>query len=166
MAAPDDTQREDSRSLEGETNLPPGVAQGIALSLSTEYAGIGIRAAAYFIDFLLVNVIAIIILVFLDPTGILAYAVAISYGVLFIGLRGQTPGKMVLGLHVIRPGRPVPGIRSALARETLGKLLSALSLGLGYAWAGWDPRKQTWHDKLAGTYVVRTRTGIFTPPSE
>lgn len=166
LAAPDDTQREDNSSVEGPTQLPPDTGQHIALSESTEYAGIGVRAAAYAIDFLLVNIMGLVILVAVDPSGIIAYAAAISYGVLFIGLRGQTPGKMVMGLHVIRPGRPVPGIGPALARETLGKLMSALSLGLGYAWAGWDPRKQTWHDKLAGTYVVRTRTGIFTPPPE
>lgn len=31
-------------------------------------------------------------------------------------------------------------------------------MGLGYFWAGWDKRKQTWHDKLAGTVVVRPRS--------
>ncbi len=166
LAAPDDTQREDNRSVEGDTQPSPDAGQEIALSASTEYAGLGIRAIAYLIDFLLVNIMGVVILITVDPSGLIAYGAAISYWVLFTGLRGQTPGKMVMGLHVVRPGRPVPGIGPALARETLGKLMSVLSLGLGYAWAGWDPRKQTWHDKLAGTYVVRTRTGIFTPPPE
>jgi uncharacterized RDD family membrane protein YckC len=28
---------------------------------------------------------------------------------------------------------------------------------LGFIWVGFDPRKQGWHDKLAGTLVVRSR---------
>ncbi len=178
LAAPDDTQREDSGSdivghhlniREGQTQFPPDSRQEISLSESTEYAGVGIRAAAYAIDVFLVNVMGLFIAGILGPTEFLIYVVyvaTIGYMILFTGLRGQTPGKMVMGLHVVRPGRPVPGIGPALARELLGRPLSLLSLGLGYASAGWDPRKQTWHDKLAGTYVIRTRTGIFTPPHE
>jgi uncharacterized RDD family membrane protein YckC len=141
----------------------------MSLSESTEYAGVGIRATAYAIDLFLVNVIGLFITGILGPTEFVIYGVyvaTIGYMILFTGLRGQTPGKMVMGLHVVRPGRPVPGIGPALARELLGRPLSLLSLGLGYASAGWDPRKQTWHDKLAGTCVIRTRTGIFTPPHE
>jgi uncharacterized RDD family membrane protein YckC len=33
--------------------------------------------------------------------------------------------------------------------------LSFLGLCLGFMWVGWDERKQGWHDKLAGTLVVR-----------
>jgi uncharacterized RDD family membrane protein YckC len=171
LATPDDTQREDSGSGEGPTQFPPDTGQEISLSESTEYAGVGIRAVAYAIDVFLVNVMGLFILRILTgifgPTEFLIYVVyvaTIGYMILFTGLRGQTPGKMVMGLHVVRPGRPVPGIGPALARELLGRPLSLLSLGLGYASASWDPRKQTWHDKLAGTYVIRTRTGIFTPP--
>ncbi len=164
LATPDNVEPEASGG--GGTQSPHRIAQEIALSESTEYAGVGIRAIAYVIDFLLVNIMGIVILIAVDPSGLIAYVAAISYWVLFIGLRGQAPGKMVMGLHAVRAGRPVPGIGPALARETLGKLMSILSLGLGYAWASRDPRKQTWHDKLAGTYVIRTRTGIFTPPPE
>ena len=38
----------------------------------------------------------------------------------------------------------------------LAKLLSLIPLGLGFWWMLWDPRRQTWHDKIAGTIVVRT----------
>jgi len=180
LAAPDDTQREDSGSGEGPTQFPPDSRQEISLSESTEYAGVGIRAVAYAIDVFLMNVMGLFILRILagifGPTEFLifgvpwttyvVYVATLGYMILFTGLRGQTLGKMVMGLHVVRPGRPVPGIGPGLARELLGRPLSLLSLGLGYASAGWDPRKQAWHDKLAGTYVIRTRTGIFTPPHE
>ena len=33
--------------------------------------------------------------------------------------------------------------------------LSAAALGLGYLWVAFDDRKQTWHDKIAGTVVLR-----------
>ena len=34
-------------------------------------------------------------------------------------------------------------------------IVSGLACGLGYLWMLWDPQRQTWHDKAAGTYVVR-----------
>lgn len=47
--------------------------------------------------------------------------------------------------------------------------LSALALCLGFAWIGWNRRKQGWHDKLAGTVVVsRARRGpepVSFPPA-
>lgn len=46
----------------------------------------------------------------------------------------------------------------------LAKVLSAIPLGLGFWWMLWDPRHQTWHDKLAKTIVIRTRPGGPIPP--
>jgi len=37
----------------------------------------------------------------------------------------------------------------------LGYLVNGVVFNLGYMWAGWDPEKQGWHDKIAGTFVVR-----------
>ena len=37
--------------------------------------------------------------------------------------------------------------------------MTALPLGLGYLWAIWDKQKQGWHDKMAGTVVVRDVRG-------
>jgi len=34
-------------------------------------------------------------------------------------------------------------------------ILAAIPLLLGYIWVGIDKRKQGWHDKLAGTVVIR-----------
>jgi uncharacterized RDD family membrane protein YckC len=39
---------------------------------------------------------------------------------------------------------------------------SALPLGLGFAWAAWDPRGQAWHDRIAGTVVVATGSPLIT----
>ncbi|WP_213086221.1 RDD family protein [Roseateles sp. DAIF2] len=69
--------------------------------------------------------------------------------------QGATPGKLLTGIRVVdaRSGaRPSP---AQAALRWVGYLLSALPLGLGFAWAGFDPDRLAWHDKLAGTRVVR-----------
>jgi uncharacterized RDD family membrane protein YckC/predicted Zn-dependent protease len=67
---------------------------------------------------------------------------------------GQTPGKRLLGLRVIRYDGHRPGPVHGLVRTQL-RIVSMLPLFLGYLWAIWDGRKQTWHDKFASTCVVR-----------
>lgn len=82
--------------------------------------------------------------------------VEIGYLVYFIGAKGQTPGKMALGIKVIKVDTgSVPGFGGAFLREVIGKLVSSLVFMLGYFWMLWDGKKQTWHDKIAGTVVVR-----------
>jgi hypothetical protein len=51
-----------------------------------------------------------------------------------------------------------------MAHRELGKLLSGLVFGLGFAWALWDKDGQTWHDKIAGTVVVQRHQHEFAPP--
>ncbi len=77
-----------------------------------------------------------------------------AYYTLFTGLRGQTPGKMAVGIKVIREDGSLPGVGYAALRETIGKLVSGLALLLGYLWVAFDTKKQGWHDKMAGTVVV------------
>lgn len=70
---------------------------------------------------------------------------------------GQTAGKWLLGLRVVRAdGGPVK-TGQAFFRELLGRLAAGFLLGLGYLWAAWDAVGQGWHDKLAGTAGVRVR---------
>jgi uncharacterized RDD family membrane protein YckC len=67
---------------------------------------------------------------------------------------GQTIGKKAVGIRVVaRGGQPVP-LGMAFVR-CLMKVVSGMVLCLGYLWMLWDPNKQTWHDKVADTYVVR-----------
>ncbi|MFN4071094.1 MAG: RDD family protein [Thermus caldifontis] len=78
-----------------------------------------------------------------------------AYYVIFTALYGATPGKMALGLRVVRTnGQPVDWL-TAFMREVIGKTLSALPLLLGYLWAFFHPRRQAWHDLIADTVVVR-----------
>ncbi|MFD3004527.1 RDD family protein [Thermus tengchongensis] len=78
-----------------------------------------------------------------------------AYYVIFTALYGATPGKMALGLKVVRTdGQPVDWL-TAFVREVPGKTLAALPLLLGYLWAFFHPKRQAWHDLIADTLVVR-----------
>jgi uncharacterized RDD family membrane protein YckC len=78
--------------------------------------------------------------------------------VLFWIYRQATPGKMAISARIVDArsgGQPTTG---QLVRRYLGYYVSLLPLGLGFLWVAFDPRKQGWHDKLAGTVVVRSKS--------
>ncbi len=77
--------------------------------------------------------------------------------------RQATPGKMLISARIVdaRTGAK-PTLAQAIVRY-LGYFVSTVPLGLGLIWVGLDPRKQGWHDKLAGTVVVRPRRRSAAP---
>ena len=79
--------------------------------------------------------------------------ITLGYFTYFHGTTGRTPGKMLLGLQVVNEdGTPVTfGI--AFLRS-VGYLVSGAIFYLGFIWAGFDKKKQSWHDKIAGTVVI------------
>ena len=66
---------------------------------------------------------------------------------------GRTPGKWVAGIVVVDSEGQTPG-PAAIPREMIGKFVSYLAAGIGIFWLILDPKRQGWHDKIAGTYVV------------
>ncbi len=76
---------------------------------------------------------------------------------LFWRYRSATPGKMVIGARIVdaRTGE-TPGIGRLVVRY-LGYYVSIIPFCLGLIWVGLDRRKQGWHDKIAGTVVVRNK---------
>lgn len=70
--------------------------------------------------------------------------------------KGQTPGKLLLGLQVVdaQTGQ-IPGFGRMLLREVVGRFVSGLFFGIGYFWAIIDKNGQAWHDKLASTVVLK-----------
>jgi uncharacterized RDD family membrane protein YckC len=77
----------------------------------------------------------------------------IFYHATFISILGQTPGKLLVGLRVLTiRGHRVPFWRAVL--RVLGYFPSVIAIYLGFLWVLIDDRRQAWHDKLAGTYVV------------
>ncbi|NQW20533.1 MAG: RDD family protein [Chloroflexi bacterium] len=68
-------------------------------------------------------------------------------------LWGRTPGKWVAAIVVVDSNGRTPG-PAAIPREMIGKLVSFLAAGVGFFWLIFDPKRQGWHDKIAGTFVV------------
>jgi len=67
-----------------------------------------------------------------------------------------TPGKMAIHARVVDAKTGEPASNGQYVVRYLGYFVSAIPFGLGLLWVAFDPRKQGWHDKLAGTVVVRT----------
>ncbi|TMD08646.1 MAG: RDD family protein [Chloroflexi bacterium] len=142
-----------------------GPAPGLA------YAGFGIRLVAYLIDAAILFAVIFALaaatggLFKTDPdTGLttingaaqgLALVISIGYLVGFWGARSQTPGMMALGLRIVRAQTGAPLDFGVAAIRYVGYIISSLPFGIGLIWAAFDPRKQGWHDKIAGTLVVR-----------
>jgi uncharacterized RDD family membrane protein YckC len=75
---------------------------------------------------------------------------------LFFLARGKTPGKAILGIRVAdKRNGSLPGIGRMLLRETVGKFVSGFLFCIGYLWAIFDRDAQAWHDKIAGTVVLK-----------
>lgn len=86
----------------------------------------------------------------------LSAILVLLYFFIFHAIRGQTPGKRLLGVMVIDTFGERPGLARTLLRTT-GSVLSALLFSLGFLWIGFDREKRALHDWLAGTYVVFAR---------
>jgi uncharacterized RDD family membrane protein YckC len=74
-----------------------------------------------------------------------------------------TPGKMAIRARIVDAASGAAPTRRQWAIRYLGYFVSTVPFGLGLAWVGFDPRKQGWHDKLAGTVVVRPKKAATTP---
>ena len=89
-------------------------------------------------------------------SGLIQLALSLAYEVFFVSTRGATPGKMALGLKITRAdGSPVsPGLA---AGRYFGRILSWLTLCIGFIIAAFDHEKRALHDHICGTRVVYTR---------
>jgi uncharacterized RDD family membrane protein YckC len=118
------------------------------------------RLAAAVIDGILIGIVDAILRAALGTvTGwFIGIAVSLAYFTFFHGRTGQTPGDAALGVKVIdlRNGtvQPIGYPRAAL--RWLVSIPSFFVVLVGYLWMLWDPEKQTWHDKAAGSVPVLT----------
>jgi uncharacterized RDD family membrane protein YckC len=118
-------------------------------------AGFWIRMLALLIDVVLV---AIVFSVLSDKHQMQLIAIA-AYGAIMWKLKGTTVGGIVCNLKVVRvDGRPIDW-STAIVRA-LSCFLSLVVCGLGFIWIAFDDGKQSWHDKIAGTAVVRAPQGV------
>ena len=138
-----------------------------------EYVGFWARVWAALIDTVLVSVVVIPLLaavygwtyadgkfslVAQGPARFFISWVAPAIAVIVFWIyRQATPGKMAISARIVdaETGNP-PSTRQAIGRY-LAYYVSIFPLCLGLLWVGFDRRKQGWHDKLAGTVVVRPK---------
>jgi uncharacterized RDD family membrane protein YckC len=128
------------------TQSTSGVAL-MAPPLAHPKAGFWLRMGAAALDSILMLIAAAVV-------GPLVLIVALVYFTGMWAWKGTTIGGIVLKLQVVRSdGGPIT-FMVALVRA-LSAAFSVVALFLGFFWIGWDPEKQAWHDKIAGTDVVR-----------
>jgi uncharacterized RDD family membrane protein YckC len=148
----------------------PGPAPGLV------YAGFWIRLLAYMIDYIPLSVLAAVtrvsgssftstctsdagtsICTYHVDGGSLAIITAVLgvYWVVTWSQLGGSLGQKALGLRVVNAADGTNiGIGKAVLRF-IGYIISAIPLTIGLIWAAFDHQKQGWHDKIAGTFVVR-----------
>lgn len=137
-----------------------------------EPAEFGQRLGAFLFDlllFLIVLMLATFVLSSFSKKSIVGsnvmliafYAVAlllfIFNFVVLAARAGQTVGKRLVGIRIIRIDGQPTGYATVFRRHCIGYLLSSVALFLGFVWVIWDAKHQGWHDKIAGTTVVLER---------
>jgi uncharacterized RDD family membrane protein YckC len=88
--------------------------------------------------------------------GLVGMLLGCAYEAIFVAQMGATPGKMALGMKVVRPDGSRVDIGRAVGRY-FAKLLSMMILCIGYIMIGFDPEKRGLHDMICDTRVVRQR---------
>lgn len=157
--------------------------EGVAPAATVVYGGFWIRFLAAIIDGIILMVVGSIVQFALlgslvaipqphagaDPMvyigsmlGALGIAWLINtalgccYEAFFVAKLSATPGKMALGLKVLRPD----GSRVSLGRAAgryFAKMLSAIILMIGYIMAGFDAQKRALHDMICDTRVIKSQ---------
>jgi len=134
------------------------------------YGGFWIRVVATLVDSILLMLVTFPLLLslygrdyFMPGTVIRGPAdFLISWGlpavavILFWSYRSATPGKMICSLEIVDAatgGKPSTG---QFIGRYFAYFVSTIPLCIGFLWIAFDRRKQSWHDKLTGTLVVRS----------
>lgn len=128
---------------------PPLFVQGLAQYPRAPFMD---RLAAFVLDCVLVAVINALLNRHSDDG--FYFFLLMAYHIFFWAWKGTTLGGIVLNLRVIRTDGADPRPADAVIRGLSG-ILSIVALGIGYLWMLQDSEMQTWHDKIAGTLVVK-----------
>ena len=143
---------------------PPAAAAGVHTQVGLPRAGFWIRMVALLLDIILVAVVTsglehttVHIIGHHDTVsfgGSLFPLAIAAYGAVLWKLKGSTIGGIIFGLSVVRADdRPMDWTTTIV--RALACFFSMIAIGLGFLWIAFDPEKQAWHDKIAGTVVVR-----------
>ncbi|MFP4686473.1 MAG: RDD family protein [bacterium] len=125
-------------------------------------AGIVDYGISFFLWAIMAAIGVVLNIIVSAPAGLLLLIIMIFFGALIpVGyftafqLSGQPPGCKLQNLKIVTAGGEPLSAGVSFLRSIM-IFVSILPLGLGLFWALWDPNQQTWHDKIAATYVVKT----------
>jgi len=159
-----------------------------------DYAGFWVRLAAYMLDSIIVFFALLAVRLVMSgfmaavkgtPLGgnilfqydlrdIVLYGAEALYFILCTYYTGTTLGKRAMNLRVIHAGGEEKlGLLTVIYRETVGRFLSGVIMGIGYFMIGIDKEKRGIHDILCDTRVIYARKikvfkieKVFTPLAE
>jgi uncharacterized RDD family membrane protein YckC len=155
-AASAETAASDGQADALGASAPPPPTGARATRISSEAAialpraGFWIRMLALLLDTILVGVVMHLI----SASSDMFLIVLAAYGVVMWRLRGSTVGGIVFNLAVVKHDGREMDWGTAVVRG-LSAFLSLFALGLGFIWIAIDSENRSWHDKIAGTVVVR-----------
>ena len=133
-----------------------------------ELASLQKRAAAFFVDEMLLAILFLIIIYdritgISDPDAMVEMIngftfeyllLKVAYQTLFVSQYGASIGKILMKIRVIEiTTMQKPSFSSALNRSIF-RVISEMVFYLGFAWAFYNQERQSWHDKSARTLVV------------
>lgn len=136
---------------------------------NVEYAGFWIRTLASIVDSILMLVIIIPVLTLIYGQGywgsaslaaglwdvVLNYLLPAVAVIIFWVYKSATPGKMAVNISIVDATTGNKPTTRQLIGRYFAYYISMLPLFLGFFWIAFDKRKQGWHDKLAGTVVIK-----------
>lgn len=164
FTAPAATDAPSNFAAHQPTMSSPPIAGNMPEAFSLQRANFWERIAAAFLDVIIVGILITLVVHLVPPFRSMrppqvTALVALAYFAGMWAWKGTTIGGTVLNLKVVRlDGKPMTfGV--AVVRG-LVSVLSFIVLFLGFFWMIWDVEKQTWHDKIAGTVVMRVPRGM------
>jgi len=150
-----------------EREIPMAETAGAAKQV--KYVGFWKRLVAFLIDSVIVTVAVLLVAVpiygpdyfQLSKEGktlgfdlLFQVVVPTLVGLAFWRYRGATPGKMLMSARIVDANTFGPPSTGKLIGRFFAYIVSIVGVFLGFVWIAFDPRKQGWHDKLAGTVVI------------
>lgn len=141
--------------------------EGVAIDpRALKYAGFGRRFGGKFLDGIIQQVVQLgIRAIFFPssftneslPTVLMTSGAGLVFSILYEGFFlarfGATPGKMAVGIRVVRPDGSRLSTFTAFLRP-LAEIVSSLTLGIGYLMAAWDSESRALHDRICNTRVI------------
>jgi len=135
-----------------------------------EYAGFWVRTWASIIDMILIMLITFPLLILIygwayfdqgkdliagTADFFISWLLPAIVVVIFWVYKQATPGKMAISAKIVDATTGQPASTAQLVGRYLAYFISIIPLFLGVFWIAFDKRKQGWHDKLAGTVVIK-----------